>query len=320
MPQRSPGPVDADPRRPHLLLVDDLPANLHTLAAALRDDHVLSVATSGQRALELAEADRPDLMLLDVMMPVMDGLEVLTRLRDQPWGAELPVVLITADDRTELQVRGLDQGADDFIAKPIVVPVLRARVRNVLERYRLRRELVRLATTDALTGACNRRRFFELLEHEHQLVVRYHQPCGLLMVDLDRFKAVNDRHGHAVGDAVLVGFATTVTDLLREVDTLARLGGEEFAVLLPRTGPQGTQRLAERLRSTVAGAPVPGVTRPPVQLTVSIGVTELLAEDLDVDVALRRADVALYAAKHDGRNRVARASTGAPQRPERLRS
>jgi len=128
---------------PHLLLVDDLPANLHTLSRMLGDDYAISVATSGAAALELAEKDPPDLVLLDVMMPEMDGLETLRRLHASPWGKHIPVILITADDRAETQVAGLEQGAEDFIAKPIVAPVLRTRVRNVLARRQAEAELLR---------------------------------------------------------------------------------------------------------------------------------------------------------------------------------
>lgn len=126
-----------------ILLVDDTPANLHTLSHALGRDYDLAVATSGVDALEIARETRPDLILLDVMMPGMDGLETLNRLRQSDWGREIPVILLTADDRTATQVSGFNLGADDFIAKPIVIPVVQARVRNRLEQSRLRRELAR---------------------------------------------------------------------------------------------------------------------------------------------------------------------------------
>jgi diguanylate cyclase (GGDEF)-like protein len=288
----------------NILLVDDLPSNLHTLSRTLSDEYDLSVATSGMEALNLARVIAPDLILLDVMMPEMDGLETLSRLRSSDWGREIPVILVTADDRVETQVSGLELGADDFIAKPIVVPVLKARVRNVLERRRLQRELTWLATTDELTCALNRRRFFAQGEAERIRVDRYEQPCGLLMLDLDHFKSVNDQHGHAAGDAVLKAFADTVSNLLRNTDYFGRIGGEEFAVLLPQTDRQGTLNLAERLRVAVTEIRIPLEGDKVIQITSSIGATQLIATDTRLDDALHRADTALYAAKAAGRNKV----------------
>ncbi len=290
--------------RVKILLVDDVPANLHTLSQALMSQYELSVTTSGAEALALAEKNRPDLILLDVMMPGMNGLETLRRLRQTDWGREIAVILVTADDRTETQVFGLDQGADDFVAKPVVVPVVQARVRNLLERQRLRRELVRLATTDELTGALNRRRFFELGEAERSRVKRYQQPCGLLMLDIDYFKTVNDQYGHATGDNVLKAFVETIQGLLRQSDVLGRLGGEEFGVLLPQTEPQGTLELAERLRGVVETMRVTTEDASTLSVTTSLGATQLNTTDRSFDEALQRADSALYAAKHGGRNRV----------------
>jgi diguanylate cyclase (GGDEF)-like protein len=287
-----------------ILLVDDVPANLHTLSHALMNQYDLSVTTSGASALALAEQTAPDLILMDVMMPEMDGLETLRRLRQSDWGQDIPVILVTADDRTETQVFGLDQGADDFIAKPVVVPVVQARVRNVLDRQRLRRELIRLATTDELTGALNRRHFFELGEAEHSRIKRYQQPCGLLMLDIDYFKPVNDQYGHAAGDAVLKAFVETIQGLLRQSDALGRLGGEEFAVLLPQTEQEGTLELAERLRGVVEALCVDTENGNTISVTTSLGATQLHATDRRFDEALQRADTALYAAKDGGRNRV----------------
>lgn len=295
---------DQDPPRARILIVDDVPANLHTLSRALGDDYELSVATSGPAALALAEKLAPELILLDVMMPGIDGIETLTRLRATDWGRDIPVILVTADERTETQVLGLERGAEDFLTKPIVVPVVRVRVRNVLERHRLRRELVRLATTDALTGLLNRRRFFTCGESEHHLLMRYDHPCGLLMIDLDHFKTINDHYGHAVGDAALRAVGQAMASLLRDPDRLGRIGGEEFGLLLPHTERQGTLALAERVRAAVADLQLEGPDGDHLALRVSIGSTQLRAADRDFDEALHRADTALYAAKAAGRNRV----------------
>jgi diguanylate cyclase (GGDEF)-like protein len=287
-----------------ILLVDDLPANLHTLSRALADEYELSVATSGAAALRLAEQLLPDLILLDVMMPDLDGLQTLARLRATSWGREIPVILITADARTATQVEGLERGAEDFITKPVVVPVVQARVRNLLERHRLRRELIRRATIDELTGVLNRRRFLERSQEEHRRLTRYPDACGLLMLDVDRFKAINDDHGHATGDEALRTIGATLPSLLREPDLVGRIGGEEFPLLLPQTDRAGSLALAERIRRTIAQLPIGTDPDGHLRLTVSIGVTQLTPDDPDLETAMRRADAALYAAKDAGRDQV----------------
>lgn len=290
-------------QKPKILLVDDVPTNLYALSRALAEEYEIFVTTSGQHALQLAREHHPDLILLDVMMPEMDGFQVLKQLRDSSWGRDIPVILITGDDRPETQVAGLEQGAEDFITKPVIVPVVRTRVHNVLERRRMWRELVRLATTDELTGVLNRRRFFELGEAERLRITRYGYPCGVLMLDLDHFKRINDRYGHAAGDKVLQIFAATIGDLLRNSDILGRIGGEEFAVILPQTDHAGALGLAERLRASVAARTIT-IDEGELSITTSIGVTQLTAHDERFDRALLRADDALYRAKAEGRNCV----------------
>lgn len=290
--------------RSKILLVDDQTANLHTLSRTLADEFDLSLATSGADALLIAQKVKPDLILLDVMMPGMDGLETVRRLRATDWGMDIPVILVTADDRIETQVCGLELGANDFVAKPIVAPVLKARMHNLLKSRLLQRELHRLATTDSLTGLLNRRRMIEQGGAELLRVVRYGQPCALLMLDLDHFKSINDGYGHAAGDSILVTVSAAVGGLLRETDFFGRIGGEEFAILLPQTDRDGAINLAERLRGVVndirLGLPDGRV----IGVTVSIGVTHLRDSDSRFEDALVRADAALYAAKAAGRNCV----------------
>jgi diguanylate cyclase (GGDEF)-like protein len=298
------------------LIIDDTPANLQTLGRALAREYDLYIAHSGAMGLRLVQEVGPDVILLDVMMPEMDGYETLRQLRQLPNGDSLPVIFLTADDRVETQVKCLTLGADDFIAKPVVLPVVLTRLRNVIVRQALEQELRRLATTDGLTGVFNRRHFFALAEAErarvvrYSGVVRYSASCSVLMLDIDHFKAVNDHHGHAAGDAVLKAFAETIAGLLRSSDTFGRLGGEEFAVLLPHTDRDGALNLAERLRLAVAGIRVAVEAGREVAVTTSIGVTRMTMDDRCFDEALRRADAALYAAKAGGRNRVREAECG----------
>jgi len=177
-------------------------------------------------------------------------------------------------------------------------------VQDITERKALEMELRRLATTDPLTDLANRRHFLAQVDLELELLQRYAKPAALLMIDLDHFKQVNDAYGHAAGDAVLRHFAAIARRILRKVDLLGRLGGEEFAALLPGTDAEGAQQLAERLRQTVADSQVHTVSGGAIQVTISIGVTLFALTDANADTVLARADRALYRAKEQGRNRV----------------
>lgn len=289
--------------RPRVLIVDDIDDNIAILGRTLASEHEISFALSGPQALAMIANQPPDLVLLDVMMPGMDGLETLRRIKALPGAQDVPVIMVTGDGRSETQVLGLELGAADFLSKPVDLSILRARVRNVLERERLVRQLVHLATTDGLTAVANRRRFFQLAEAELLRVRRYGSLAGLLMVDLDQFKQVNDRYGHAAGDAVLRHFAGLARERLRAVDTIGRIGGEEFAILLPDTALNGAQAFAEQLCAHTAASSV-ATPHGRMSFSVSIGVTAIVPTDRLLDEVLARADAALYVAKKSGRNRV----------------
>ncbi|MCC6132174.1 MAG: diguanylate cyclase [Acidobacteria bacterium] len=294
--------------RKRVLIVDDEPANVHALASALRDQCLLSFATSGAKALELASAGGVDLVLLDVVMPGMDGFEVCRRLKAEPSTRAIPVIFVTALGDAEDETRGFDVGGVDYIAKPIRPGIVRARVRTHLELKTARDLLEQLALLDALTGIANRRRFDEALEHEWQRAHRARTWLTLGILDVDHFKKFNDHYGHAEGDRCLRAVAQAAAAALRRpADLIARFGGEEFAFILPDSGPAGSgavvRDLLDRIRALgLAHAASPTVER----VTVSAGVISLMPEavPLGASSAMVSADRLLYEAKQNGRARA----------------
>ena len=291
-----------------ILIVDDVPTNIQVLAEALRKQYRVKVATNGSDALAVARTrPQPDLVLLDVMMPAMDGFEVCRRLKEDPATRHIPVVFVTAKDDVADEERGLMLGAVDYIAKPFHLPVVRARVRNHLA-LKLKADLLEsLANIDSLTDIANRRRFDEKLDAEWRRCQRSQLPLSLIMLDVDHFKAFNDHFGHGAGDNCLVTVAATLAaDLSRPGDLVARYGGEEFAVILPETDPAGALRIAERMREALAAQRMPqapGVDHGIV--TLSAGVAGRVPdEQSDVAELVAAADRKLYQAKTLGRNRV----------------
>lgn len=411
--------------RPKVLIIDDTPANLQTLGRALASDYDLYIATSGAEGLRLAAEVQPDIILLDIMMPQMDGYEVFQRLRALPGGENLAVMFLTADNRDETQVRCLELGADDFASKPIVLPVLLSRVRNVIARKRgeeslrlaasvftharegivitdrearivdvnraftyisgySREEVVNknprilssgrqdkdfyvamwealkgkghwygeiwnrnkdgtvyaamltisavrngrgetlnylglfaditalkqqqaqlehLAHYDALTGLANRLLLADRLRQAMNQSVRRNQRLAVAYLDLDGFKSVNDIHGHAVGDQLLITLASRMKQALRDGDTLSRIGGDEFvAVLGDLTDAEASVPILTRLLSATAQSVTIGSAE--LHVSASLGVTFYpQVEDVDADQLVRQADQAMYQAKQSGKNR-----------------
>ena len=219
------------PVRAKILIVDDEPADIQLMRQTLKGMGELRYATSGQEALRLVEADPPDLVLLDAVMPGLDGFATCARL--QQAAAAIPVVFVTANSDFEHEIRALDAGASDFITKPINPPVVRARVAMHL-KFKAQNDLLRsLGQRDPLTGVANRRALEERLAVEWRRAVRHQTPLSLLMIDIDHFKAYNDHYGHPAGDACLERVARTLSQTIcRADDLLARYGGEEFAAIL----------------------------------------------------------------------------------------
>lgn len=294
-----------------LLLVDDVPANLDVLLEHLQDEQVrLLAATSGKDALRLARQDPPDLILLDVMMPDMDGYEVLRQLKDHTATREVPVIFVTAMSDSVDETRGLAMGAVDYIAKPFVVPVLKARVKNHLALKRKSDLLVHLAQIDGLTGISNRRHLETRLGQEWDRCQRHGRPLSLVMIDVDHFKPFNDHYGHGQGDDCLRHVSRALRACSRRSgDLLARYGGEEFMALLPDTTAEQAIRTAEELRKAVQSLGIAHhYSSSADTVTASLGVATLVPSKLStVDQLMEAADKALYLAKRAGRNCVRKA-------------
>ncbi|MFS2020948.1 diguanylate cyclase [Massilia sp. CT11-108] len=282
-----------------ILVVDDAMENIQILHGALQDEHEVLFAMDGPRALEIARTQQPDLILLDAVMPGMDGYAVCKELLAAPETSDIPVIFVTALKSPEDETRALGAGAADFISKPVNAAVVRARVRTQLTVKRQRDALRALILTDALTGVANRRHGEELLEKEIKRARRYRVPLALLSFDIDRFKVVNDTYGYPVGDVALRTVADTTRAVLRASDILVRSGGEEFHIIAPHTSAIDGLKMAEKVRVAIEQAEIPGCDH----VTVSLGVAQL-GEQESGDSLTQRTDAALARAKRAGRNCV----------------
>ncbi|MFQ5508785.1 MAG: diguanylate cyclase [Leptospirillia bacterium] len=316
----------------HVLVVDDSLTVRMMLSSHLEQEgYQVTAFVDGESCVNyLEESDEwPDLVLLDLMMPGIDGIEVLNWIKLQKGHGFLPVMLLTAMGEVDDRVRGLDEGADDYIPKLFEAEELMARVRVQLRLKSLQDELSRrnqalvdasmenaiilsqleeknnqlsqMATTDALTNVANRGHIEECLIEEVARARRFRHPVSVAMLDLDFFKSLNDTHGHQFGDRVLRDVSKVMSDMVREVDKVGRYGGEEFILVLPDTNLEGAVIIADRIRQAISG-----IDFSPVEVccTASIGVAEWHAELSSWEDLVARADAALYRAKETGRNCV----------------
>lgn len=305
--QSCPAPVRAVSRTRTVLIVDDSPVQRRVLSRYLQGQNLeIVTAASGEEALEAALRNPPDLVLLDLVLPGMDGFQVCRRLKSSPETADVPVVFITSQGSQEEKILGLECGADDFLVKPVDQRELLVRTGTLLRRKQLLDALVAQASRDPLTGLYNRRTLASDLERELSRARRYRLPVGLIMLDVDFFKQYNDNNGHPAGDEVLRQVASLLTAHTRQADLVCRYGGEEFVVLLPQTDLKGAAAAAEKLRAGVEEHPFPyGESQPGGRLTVSLGVAAYPEHGDTGEELLRAADLALYRAKKSGRNRCA---------------
>lgn len=290
-----------------VLIVDDMPANIQLLAEALKSDYRIRVANQGTKALEIARSDTPpDLILLDIMMPGMDGYEVCQKLKENEATSAIPVIFVTAKSGVEDEAHGLNLGAVDYITKPFHLPVVRARVKTHVNLKLKTNLLEELALIDGLTFIPNRRRFDQLLKQEWERARREGQTLALGMIDIDYFKAYNDNYGHGAGDDCLREVANILKDnLQRPADSVARYGGEEFVLLLPNTDVPGACNTAERLRQAVFDRKLTHAYSDTAdRVTISLGVAATATAHSNPEPLLKAADDALYQAKRAGRNRV----------------
>ncbi len=297
-----------------ILIIDDNPDTIRLLSAMLRDQARVLFATNGMAGLEIARAQRPQLILLDVQMKSMDGFAVLERIMADPDLRHCPVIFVTASAGVDSEIACLDAGAVDFITKPLSGPVVQARVRTHLRLQAALASLDTLAHKDGLTGLSNRRYFDEQMALEMARHRRQGAALGVALVDVDHFKLYNDHYGHQMGDECLRAVAQALEQCTRRPGELvARYGGEEFAVLLPNSCEEDVLRYGEWACQHVASLQLPHAASPVARhVTISIGLCSMAPSTEDgAAVLLETADKALYEAKRAGRNRACMAAGAA---------
>ncbi len=320
----TPGPLRTHAEEQSIVIVDDVPDNLRLLTGILKDrGYKVRPAPNGARALATIQKEPPELILLDIMMPGMDGYEVCRRLKEDPGSRDIPIIFLSALNEVFDKVKAFRAGGVDFITKPFQTEEVLARVRThltiqaqqkalLLQNEELRRKnaliteqtekLELLATRDFLTGLSNRRDFLTRANEEEKRFRRTHRPFALILLDIDHFKQVNDTHGHTCGDSVLIQVSRGLEKALRTQDILARWGGEEFICLLPETGKDGAVSAAEKIRADMEGLRCRcGDGDVPITVTLGLCVYDGACT---IEACIRRADDALYTGKNRGRNRV----------------
>lgn len=294
-----------------ILLVDSDAHNARRLMETMGQEHsVQHLATPEDVAFHLAEADF-ELVVVSMAMSEVDPLRVCSQIRTLEASRHLPIILVADVPDKPKVVRGLELGVNDFILRPIERNELAARVKTQLRRHRYSTELrknlsstVAMAVIDGLTGLYNRRYFDRHMSVLLEKAREGDSNLGLMMLDIDYFKSVNDTHGHAAGDEVLKEFAARLQRNIRGMDLACRYGGEEFAVLLPESDLVHAKSVAERIRHAVASEPFETGITMPLNITVSVGIAINEREDDTPEQMLKRADIALYRAKREGRNRI----------------
>jgi len=296
---------------PEILIIDDDNSVVIVLHKVLQDFGRVRFAATGSQALDMIKEIRPDLILLDVELPDINGLELCLMLKENMLTSSIPVLFITSKIDTGFEEKVFDAGAADYIVKPLKPRVVAARVQTHLAYHQALVQLNKLAHTDSLSGLPNRLAFDEQLDIEFRRARRQHEPLAVVMIDIDEFKKYNDYFGHVEGDDCIRLIGRGLSKVTkRPADFVARYGGEEFALLLPNTDAKGAQTLITHLMTSIASLCIkhaPEAIYPFV--TVSIGFTTLepLCCDFDavspIDI-VGKADKALYQSKHDGRNRA----------------
>jgi diguanylate cyclase (GGDEF)-like protein len=294
-----------------VLMVDDTPANLDVLGHIMKTEGLdLSVALSGEIALKIISKDKPDLILLDVMMPGINGFEVCDKLKGDDSTKDIPIIFITAKVETDDVIKGFDVGGVDYIIKPFNEKEVLARVGTQLslrkmakEKEALIKELDSLSRIDSLTKLSNRRDIFEKLEYEQAKFERYGKDFSIILGDIDYFKKINDQFGNDAGDYVLKEVSAIFKSSVRKVDNVSRWGGEEFLAVLAETNLSGSARVADKIRIAIEEHKYK-FDKNLIPVTMSFGVACHAGKDGKIDGLIREADKLLYKAKEKGRNQV----------------
>jgi len=308
------------PNSSRILVVDDVPVNIQLLVTYLAaEGYDVVSAKDGHDAMKVVKEHQPDLILLDVMMPKMNGFKVCEAIKSDDATKFIPVILVTALNELEDKVKGMDSGADDFLAKPFNKLELLVRVRSllrikhlhdelqekVIELQRTKEELRQLAITDGLTGLYNYRYFKEQLLQELKRAQRHSLNISVVMIDIDHFKQYNDKNGHPAGDVVLKDIARLLRDNIRNIDLAARYGGEEFSLILIETDKPSAKIVSEKIRKLVEDYGFAyESSQPDGKLTISTGVAKFPEDGEDFDTLVSKADQRLYRAKEAGRNLI----------------
>jgi len=290
--------------KPLILIVEDSSVNGRLCEKLLnKSGYETAVCTDGESAIEFVNTNSPDLILLDIVMPGIDGYEFCRVMKNNPKIKDTPIIFLSSMNDESSIIKGFESGAVDFVTKPFRHQELIARTRTHVELKRAKEKLIRMSITDELTGLVNRRYFMGRLLHEYERAKRYESVFTVLMIDLDYFKRVNDTYGHQAGDTVLRTISDTMRLSLRLSDIIGRIGGEEFAVLLPETELSSAMIIGDRLRNRVESLEIPH-RESGIKITISIGASPSSGDDMSIDDVLQRSDSALYRAKENGRNRI----------------
>lgn len=299
--------IDHEGIKSKILIVDDCRLNLQVLHDILSTDYEVVMAASGKEALAIVASSSIDLILLNVIMPEMDGYEVCKQLKSNPDTQNIPVIFVTAMNHIEDEEKGLEIGAIDYIHKPFNESIVRMRINNHLKLKKYRDILEKASSVDGLTGLANRRYLDEVFNIEWRRALRSNSYLSLIMIDIDFFKEYNDYYGHLAGDDCLQDVAAAIKkSLQRSGDFISRYGGDEFLVILPSTPCNGAVTVAENIRKKVKLLKIEHVpSNIGRHVTVSCGVaTAIPDENIAPNILLKLADNALYKAKGDGRNVV----------------
>lgn len=291
--------------KPLVLLVDDSVDVHRLLQVRLRHEQIRLVGVEkASEGLEAAKKERPAAILLDLDMPGTDGFEMLRRLKDDSTLNNVPVIVLSALSSSEDKVTAFDLGATDYVTKPFDLAELRARLRAALRLDSLLHLLAERADVDGLTGLGNRAHFNKRWAEKVAECKRYPNPLSLAMMDIDFFKRINDTYGHPAGDEVLQGVSKLLQKECRTPDVPCRFGGEEFALVMPSTGPKDAMVVAERIREALMRVVWPRHSEHPITISIGVVGTESTMGDTTPEKWLELADKNLYTAKHSGRNKV----------------